>query len=45
MRSICDSRAKVFVLLAGARHGPTANGCAFASNPDPRDRVRWLGIA
>ena len=31
MASICDSRAKVLVLLAGARQGPVANGWALPS--------------
>src|ERR1035438_7995888 len=45
MMSMCDSRAKVLVLLPGARHAPGANGCALAGppNPEPRDAVRWFG--
>jgi hypothetical protein len=41
--SICDSRAKVFVLTDGARHGPTPNGCSpggcLPCHP-PADTVR-----
>ncbi len=33
--SMCDSRAKVFVLLPGARQGPVANGCDPGADPQP----------
>ena len=40
MASMCDSRAKVFVLLAGARHAPVPNGWTRAPpRSEPTDTV------
>src|ERR1035437_3144351 len=44
MMSICDSRAKVLVLLPGARQAPVAKGWdpGGPCHPEGRAVVRWL---
>jgi hypothetical protein len=43
MMSMCDSRAKLFVGLPGARHAPVAR-CTPPPKPLPTEDVRWCGM-